>query len=301
MVTIFKNIFSDEPHFISLEKALSRIKDGSSKQRIEELRNVIDKERQNTLKKDLPSVCFSGKFSERKDQFLIEHSGYLILDFDEVFDVESLKSEMSKHQFVKACWVSPRNNGVKVLVKIAKPEKHREHFAALKKEFPEVDKSGVNQSRVCYESYDPNIYINEHPSSYDKIEVEVYVSKGGGPVNDSSSVFKNICTWLINKGDAFVSGERNHFIFKLASACCRFGLDEEECISLCVQNYSIGQDGFTANECKSAVKSAYKSNKHHFGTAQFDRDELVDKKTRIEVVISDDLFDENIKPKDVIS
>src|SRR5690606_1709085 len=86
----------------------------------------------------------------------------------------------------------------------------------------------------------------------------------------------------------------------LASACCRFGLNEESSTMLCLQNYSVGQDGFGINECKAAVRSAYKSNKHLFGTAHFDNGILVDKGSRIEVVISKEMLDTSIRPKDVV-
>ena len=52
--------------------------------------------------------------------------------------------------------------GLKALVKIADTKKYREHFTALQEEL-NCDKSGINESRVCYESYDPDIglYIME--------------------------------------------------------------------------------------------------------------------------------------------
>ena len=77
--TIFKNIFSKEPHFITIDKALERIKDGSSKSLVMEIRLALDKEKANKLKLNLPSVCFSGKFGiDRKDEQLIQHSGFLV-------------------------------------------------------------------------------------------------------------------------------------------------------------------------------------------------------------------------------
>ncbi|WP_230677589.1 primase C-terminal domain-containing protein, partial [Streptococcus pneumoniae] len=43
---------------------------------------------------------------------------------------------------------------------------------------------------------------------------------------DDYQIFKNLLVWMANRGNAFVSGERNNFIFMLASSCCRFGIDE---------------------------------------------------------------------------
>ena len=56
--------------------------------------------------------------------------------------------------------------GVKALVKITNPERHRDHFRALVKYFErthglELDESGINESRACFESYDPDIIIKD--------------------------------------------------------------------------------------------------------------------------------------------
>jgi hypothetical protein len=224
--TIFENIYSDQPNYITVSKALARIRDGKSKLRIEEIRATVDKEKADMLKRQLPSVCFSGKFTRRTDDALLEHSGTLILDFDNLESVEEKAVSLSEKDFVYAMWLSPRANGLKALIKIADGSKHREHFEALRDIFPDVDKSGVNESRVCYESYDPKLYINEQAKVFtktktvEKIEVQE-------TLREENEIFENLIKWLSNRNDAFVSGERNFFIFKLASACCRFGLHED--------------------------------------------------------------------------
>ena len=55
-------------------------------------------------------------------------------------------------------------NGVKALVQISNPERHEDHFRALEKYFDrtyglEVDGTGKNVSRACFESYDPEIIV----------------------------------------------------------------------------------------------------------------------------------------------
>ena len=61
----FKNIYDKIPYYLSVDKALDRIKNGNSRQMVFEIRNTIDKERQDKLKRNLPSICFSGEFKER--------------------------------------------------------------------------------------------------------------------------------------------------------------------------------------------------------------------------------------------
>ena len=116
-------------------------------------------------KRELPVVMYSGKFSGRKDEDLTEHSGVIVLDFDHI-DVAHSKNALATDDYILACWVSPSGDGIKALVKIAQPRKHRDHFRAIASYMDrqyglEVDSTGQNESRLCFESYDPEIIINE--------------------------------------------------------------------------------------------------------------------------------------------
>jgi hypothetical protein len=127
-------------------------------------------------KKELPVVCFSGEFSSRSDDALFEHSGFIVLDFDHV-DVDATKRALATDDFIHSCWTSPSGNGVKALVKITNPERHRDHFRALIKYFErthglELDESGINESRACFESYDPDIIIKDEFSKFGHFTTE---------------------------------------------------------------------------------------------------------------------------------
>ncbi len=298
MVTIFRNIFDKEPHYITVEKALERIRKGRSAQLVIEIRDMLDKERQNQLKSNLPSVCFSGKFEQRTDTGLIEHSGFICLDFDKV-DIVKRKAELIQDEYVYACWVSPSGNGLKALVKIADPKKHRQHFEAMRERWTDIDKSGINESRVCYESWDVDLYINEKAKTFSKLKTVEKVDVKTG--TDEVSTFRNILTWLSNKGEAFVTGERNNFVFRLASACCRFGIDEYTCQILSRQELSTIDNSFSKSEMERTIKSAYRVN--DFATAEFTNEKLIDKVSRSEIEVKSmvqDIYNPEIRPKDVI-
>jgi len=116
-------------------------------------------------KRELPVVMFSGLFEGRKDEDLKEHSGVIVLDFDHI-DVANSKNALATDEYILSCWVSPSGDGLKALVKIAQPRKHRDHFRAIASYMDrqyglEVDSTGQNESRLCFESYDPEIIINE--------------------------------------------------------------------------------------------------------------------------------------------
>jgi hypothetical protein len=299
MITAFKNIWSKEPHYISVDLALNRIKNGNSKKLVEEIRNTLDKEKAAELKKNLPCICFSGKFgSDRKDEQILTHSKYLVLDFDNVYELRDKQTEIISNPFVYACWVSPSGNGLKALVKIADGKKHREHFEALEEIFPEIDKSGKNTSRVCYESFDSEIYINLNADVFKKIKKTEKIITFERTTDDHK-IFKNLLTWLTNKSEAFVTGERNNFIFKLACACCRYGIPEQTANGL-IHNEFVSNSEFTNREADSAISSAYRVNSKNYGSASFDKEQLVDKITRKEVEVEKVVFDEEGKLKDVI-
>lgn len=302
-VTIFKNIFSKEPHFITVNKALERIKLGASKTLVLDIRMALDKEKANKLKLNLPSICFSGKFGmDRKDEQLVEHSGFIVLDFDDISDLRDKQTEIIQKDFVYACWVSPSGNGLKALVKIADGNKHREHFQSLQEVFPEIDRSGINVSRVCYESFDPDMYINENAIVFTKAKkLEKIVVSEIESIDDSEN-FRRILKWLTNKNDAFVTGERNTYIFKLASACCRFGINEEAALSLIQTEYLVSND-FTMSEMRGAVKSGYRANRGIAGSAIMQKEKLVNKETNYEIDVKREFVDEkgeNYRVEDVV-
>ena len=182
-VTIFKNIYEKEaPHHIQLETALKRIQSGKSGTLIKQVRDG-----KKDKKKRLPIVWFSGAFSKRSDEALFEHSGYIVLDFDHV-DVDATKKALATDDYIYSCWVSPSGSGVKALVRITNPERHRDHFRALVKYFEkqhglEVDQSGINESRACYESYDPDIIIKDEYKKFGAFTSEL--AEAQVPVNEA--------------------------------------------------------------------------------------------------------------------
>jgi len=150
---------------------LERIQNGRSSTLVSDIRGG-DKNK----KRELPVVCFSGEFSSRADDALFEHSGYIVLDFDHV-DVDQTKRSLATDDYIHSCWTSPSGQGVKALVRITNPERHRDHFRALVKYFDrthglEVDESGINESRACFESHDPDIIIKDEYKKFGHFTTE---------------------------------------------------------------------------------------------------------------------------------
>ena len=87
MVTVYKDVFSKEPHYVKLSTVIERIRSGKSMGIVQKVRAG-----DSGIKTTLPSICFSGVFvGARSDNGLKTHSGLVILDFDKLSDVELQK------------------------------------------------------------------------------------------------------------------------------------------------------------------------------------------------------------------
>jgi hypothetical protein len=282
-ITIFQNIRdTDTPFYREVHKILERIKDGASKDLVKRIRAEKRKPERNEMKKQLPAICFSGKFNKRSDSAIIEHSGLICLDFDGYTKQKELlqdKENLSKSKYVFSVFISPSGNGLKALVKIpADPENHTNYFNSLEKHFNSAyfDKTSKNLSRVCYESYDPLIHINENSSIWDTIEEAEYneVSKVKDqptiPITDENKIVDILVKWWTKKYPMY-EGQRNQNAYILAMAFNDFGINKG------LAGYVLNQystEDFSAREIATTIDSAYK-NTANFGTKYYEDEERV--------------------------
>ena len=282
-VTIFKTIRdTDTPFYRDVQVILDRIKNGATKDLVKKIRNAKDKAERNDLKKQLPAICFSGTFNKRADSAIIEHSGLICLDFDGFTrqkDLLEAKESLSKNKFVYAVFISPSGDGLKALVKIpADSENHVSYFNSLEKHFnsPYFDKTSKNISRVCYESYDPLLHVNEHSSVWDKIEESEYreVSKYRDqptiPITDENKIVDILVKWWTNKYP-MVEGQRNHNVYILAMAFNDYGINKS-LASYVLNQYST--EDFPLREIQMTIESAYKHTAN-FGTKYYEDEEKI--------------------------
>ena len=282
-ITIFKNIKkTSQPFYVDVSKILIRIQEGKSKDLVKKIRLEKDKSKRNLIKQLLPAICFSGQFTKRNDNSLNIHSGLICLDFDGYTSNKELlqeKERLSKNKFIYSVFVSPSGLGLKALVKIPTDvENHKGYFLALQKHFdsPNFDKTSKNISRVCYESYDPLIYINTLSSIWDEIGQQEYseIKKNQDlptiPITDENKIVEILLKWWTKKY-GMIDGERNNNVYILASAFNDFGVNQN--LTEYVINRFATQD-FNESEVKRTIQSAY-SNKHNFGTKYYQDDEKV--------------------------
>lgn len=284
-VTIFKSIKdTDTPFFRDIRLILQRIKDGSetTKELVKKIRLEKRKPERQELKKELPAICFSGTFNKRTDASLIQHSGFICLDFDGYEKQKEMlhdKENLTKNKYVFSVFISPSGNGLKVIVKIpADAENHTNYFNSLEKYFnsPYFDKTSKNLSRVCYESYDPLLYINENSSVWDVIEEPEYteVSKVKDsptiPITDENKIVEILVKWWTKKYP-MMEGQRNQNCYVLAMAFNDFGINKG--LASYVLNQYASED-FSTREIATTIDSAYKHTAN-FGTKYYEDEERI--------------------------
>lgn len=291
-ITAYENYWeTDKPFYITTNEAIRRIKEGSSKDLIALIRGG-----QQELKKNLPCILFSGKFIKRKIDGISEQSNLICLDFDKVDG--NWKEYLKQFHFIYAAWVSPSGNGVKALVKLATND-HLGHFNALCKDFPNLDKSCKDISRICFESYDPDIYVNEAADSYDKTAVEEKKQSVSVtiPIQDENLIYSLMKKWAERHGEFFVEGNRNNFITKMAAFANRTGISEGSC------KYLLGCDycntDFSREELERTIQGVYKRYSAQHATAQFSKDDVYETSTG-SVYGSKELLEAEIEIEDII-
>jgi len=282
-VTIFQNIRdTDTPFFRDVHRILERIKEGATKELVKKIRAEKRKPERNEMKKQLPAICFSGTFNKRADTAIVSHSGIICLDFDGYTKQKELlqdKENLSKNKYVFSVFISPSGNGLKVLVKIpADSENHTNYFNSLERYFnsPYFDKTSKNVSRVCYESYDPLIHVNENSSIWDVIEEPEYteVNKNKDiatiPITDENKIVDILVKWW-SKKYPMTEGQRNQNCYILAMAFNDFGINKS--LAAYVLN-QYATDDFTIREIGITIDSAYR-NTTNFGTKYYEDEERI--------------------------
>ncbi|HAI43925.1 MAG TPA: hypothetical protein DCM40_40430, partial [Maribacter sp.] len=283
-ITIFKNILeTDTPFHRDVMFILDRIKDGKNSELVKRIRSEKNKSERNELKKKLPSICFSGVFNKRSDSALVEHSGLICLDFDgyeKKKDLTEDRLKFEKNKFVFAVFVSPSGNGLKVIVKIPKDsENHTKYFNSLNKHFasPYFDTTSKNVSRVCYESFDKQLYVNQNSKIWINFEEDEYEEKHlsqGQPlikITDESKIVEILLKWW-QRDYPMVEGQRNHNVYVIAQAMNEFGINKSTASIIC-NNYATKD--FTSSEIESTINSAY-SKTYKFNTKYYEDKEIID-------------------------
>jgi len=212
------------------------------------------------IKSNLPCITISATFKERrKKDYIDSYTGLLHLDYDKLENAEEVKTNLISIPYTYSAFISPSGNGVKVLVWSDNAmSSHEVAFNSLREYYDKIvsvksDSHVKDITRLCYMSYDPDLYLNETS------EVFKYKTSTLDQI-DLSWVW----SYTSNKHE-FVVGNRNNYVYSFACNANRYGVDISDTYNYA---YSYSDDSFPQNEIETTIKSAYENNVNENGSAR---------------------------------
>jgi hypothetical protein len=310
-VSIFKN-FNEIIEDKSIPLILDEIKSGKYRPAIIYLRKSLAEnklEAYEKAKKSLPAFTPSGKFNGgRKPDFLVEYSQFIILDIDklEPDNLQKAISVANQSEFTYASFISPSGNGFKILVKVTTDkESHLKSFLDIQAYYENqlsltIDKSGKDITRLCFYSYDENLYFNPNAKVFQAtqediiepiIELITTAKNSKLETSDSQLLYQHTVKFTEKKVQ-FINGSRNVFVHQLACNLNRKAMPQNIALDYILSDYNYDEI-----EVRAAVNSAY-SNNSEFGKSTQKKEP---KKVENEVLsFGEDLGEEDDKPKPTI-
>jgi len=271
IVSYFKNL-TDVSSNKSLEDILNQIKSGEFKSEVTKIRRLVerdDQEKAADLKKALPAFTIAGTFKSKRSNKNIDHySSLIILDYDKLNQeqIDFLSNEFLKIDFIYSFFISPSGKGIKVIVPVDTDLIHHEKsFMQVVQVFNElfeipIDTSGKDISRLCFMSYDPDLYLNPQAKSF-QVQLE-------DRIDYDAAFFQAI--QITQRKYSYENGNRNNFIHFLACNSNRLGIPEDFAQTLILSSYDLSED-----EVTRILKAVYTNNSEEHGTKKHKRN-LVD-------------------------
>lgn len=246
------------------------------------------KKERDEVKIQLPCVTFSGLFTGREDKDLKEYSSIIVLDIDDLngMTYEKNMEYIKRTPFIFCAFMScsKKDAGIKALAIVKhSPKKHKDNFIGIEEYMlnnwgVKIDKSGKNISRLCFISYDPDMYFDLHDKrSFDmKGDAPIYFDQQENYykiVNNNNSnnmvpstkfdyIIKLAKSWAEKGVGMYHKGNRNNYLFHLCCILNRAGVDMSQTHSYILSTYrSVDQ-----KEVETIVKSAYVRHASDFNT-----------------------------------
>lgn len=248
---------------VPFHELMDRIKSDLWKEQIlplhEAVANGVQKKELAEIKSKLPYFTGSGVFSKREDKGLLEHSGKIIIDFDNLNDIgqafELLKIDKYTEYIFKSC----SGKGLAVVVNI-EPDKHLDSFLFLEDYYKKqynftIDKACKDVSRPRYISYDPDLHSNAYYETVKLIPNSITIDNDEGRFDFALRVH--------DKSHAYVEGNRHNYLVVLSYWLNKCGVDENFALHRLVALFA--KDDKTPEEINKIVTHCYK-NVQEFGT-----------------------------------
>lgn len=172
-VSCFKSYRSNKPKPVNL---LAWLTSDKYADQIKALRSIADKGKRDEIKSRLPAITISGSFyTSRKEEHLLKHSGLLCIDIDpkgneHIMNFPMLKEELFKIQNVAYAGLSASGKGFFLIMPIAYPKRHKQHFQAIKNDLLSyglaIDSAPQNVASLRGYSYDENALFRHNAKPY---------------------------------------------------------------------------------------------------------------------------------------
>jgi putative DNA primase/helicase len=229
---------------VVISDVLEGIKSGRWRKPVEQVRKTYDrayktaveeanpdpckvaKDAVNSLKKRLPGVTPSGRFTKRASKEILAHSGILCLDVDKLDYPASLRERLESDRFVLTAFVSPSGRGLKVWVRILPDTNlHYASFLAAKRHFKEVhlvdiDGDCKDLARLCFVSDDPDMLIRT--GSVEILEPDAPEPDQGEPAGCDNAQYTQLVTdW----GEPYSVSEKGNIFLNQMFFVARFAVE----------------------------------------------------------------------------
>jgi len=178
-VNLFADTYKPIPvRILTLAEALNEIRTGVYAAQIAYVRRMLARGEQSyrAAKNKLPAFTLAGTFSpSRLIANLQQHTGVIHADLDHLSDVLAAKQAISADPRTVYAFISPRGEGLKFGVRtpiLPDDPAYKHAWQAVATEYERLyggvwDRSGKDISRLCYVSYDPDLYVNFNAEVFD--------------------------------------------------------------------------------------------------------------------------------------
>ena len=260
-VSFYNSCRSKKEARVSLFGLFSRIKHGDFKDLIEHLRSIESKKDKSHFKTtNIPAFTYSVNCNgNHSKEHISEYFGIIGLDYDDVDDPVVLKEKAIQIDTTMAAFISPSGKGVKVFVSTnSNINQHKKAFDEVNRYYKEYlehesDASVKDATRLCFISYDPDIYINEKSKTFD-INEALNLNRA----DNIDYIFQS--TML-----GFREGNRHNVLISCAGKANRLGIDKQEVIEF-FNSYT--DNSFSFSEVINQVNDVYNRYSHQFNTAK---------------------------------
>lgn len=255
---------------LTMNEIFEEIKIGAYKDDVECLRGMkqMGNDRlADDIKKKLFGFTTSGTFGAPRSKNNIEtYSQTICLDFDKIpnGEIENLKQIVNNCIYTLASFISPSGQGLKVFVSVdSDVSSHDEVYAQVADYYRNLtgydyDSKCKDVGRLCFVSYDPELFYNEEAKEF-SFDEKTQPSITGIRQKIINYIIADDrleeCLKFTEKKEKYYNGNRNNFICLFANNANRWGIFETDTLNFCTTNFDLEE-----KEIRATVESVYKNN-----------------------------------------